>query len=97
MDFEANEMNSGIAVIRGFIEASFISFTKDYPAFYGKDESSKNAGTCSTPKPVLTYTGNFDWHNKAFAGKWEVIVNDPDNPFGAFLQASSGSWKMNKI
>jgi hypothetical protein len=66
IDLESTGSNTGIATIEGYVEDSFISFTKEYPTFFETDESGSEIEITSTSKPLLTYMGQYDWLNKLF-------------------------------
>lgn len=97
IDLEGAVSDSGVATIEGFMENSFISFTKEYPTFFEKDENGNEIEIKSNPKPLLTYIGHYDWLSKTFEGTWEILVNDKTNKGANMVVAGAGRWKMSKV
>lgn len=97
IDLEGAVSDSGVATIEGFMENSFISFTKEYPAFFEIDENGNRVEIKSNPKPLLTYTGHYDWLHKTFEGTWEILVDDETNKGANMVVAGAGKWKMSKV
>jgi hypothetical protein len=64
IDLEGADSDSEVATIEGFMENSFISFTKEYPKFFEKDKNGNLIEIKSGSKPLLTYMGHYDWGTK---------------------------------
>jgi hypothetical protein len=97
IDLEGAASNSGVANIKGFMENSFISFTKEYPRFFEKDKDGNQVEVKSGPKPLLNYIGHYDWLNKTFEGTWEILIDDETHKGGNMVVAGAGKWKMSKV
>jgi hypothetical protein len=97
IELEGHEYNPGIATINGFIEASFISFTKEYPVHYKLDQSGKSVPDNDPIKPLINYEGNFDWKQGSFSGFWEICIDNEKNKNGSMICVGSGSWRMHKV
>ncbi|MFL5740219.1 MAG: hypothetical protein ACJ75B_08375 [Flavisolibacter sp.] len=95
IDMEAELKNGGISRIEGFLENSFISFTKEYELFK-LDENGKQIKAPPTSKFVLTYIGHFDWLTQTFEGTWEILTDNEQDKGGNMIIVGAGKWKMSK-
>ena len=96
IELEGDSMNPGIATIKGYLEASFISFVKEYPLFYS-EEPGQTANIIKAPRQLLTYTGNYDWMENTFRGQWVILADNEFDPGGEILPIATGNWKMTKL
>ncbi len=94
IDLEGAGSNVDVATIEGYMENSFISFTKEYPIFFEKDENGNEIELKSTSKPLLTYMGQYDWLNKTFSGTWEILMDDEEDKGGNMIISGAGKWEM---
>lgn len=97
IELEGPGMAAGLSSINGFVQVSFISFTKEYNTDSHAPTSKNRDKAVLHPKPLLIYTGNYNWNDQSFAGKWEFIINNPEDKFGGLTEAGSGTWKMHRV
>ena len=97
IDLEGSGPKADLAAIEGYLENSFISFTKEYPVFFKTDEKGNEIEIKSNSKPLLTYMGQYDWLNKTFSGTWEILIDDEDDTGGNMIVAGAGKWKMYRV
>lgn len=72
VDLEGIGANYEIAQINGYIEGYFISFTKQYPYFYGLDEAGNTIDDKGKQHPIVAYSGEYKPATKTYAGQWEL-------------------------
>jgi hypothetical protein len=89
--------NENIVHVEGFVEASFISFTKKYSSYHQFDEEGNSQVNRSAPEPLITYIGNYDWHRKIFSGKWEILADDELDKGADLIVIGLGTWQMTKM
>lgn len=53
VDLEGIGANFEIAQVKGYIDKDFISFTKEYPHFYGLDEAGNTINDKNKPHPIV--------------------------------------------
>ena len=72
VDLEGVGSNFEVAKIKGYIDQNFISFTKEYPHYYGFDEEGNVLQDKDRQHPLVAYSGEYDQRTKAFAREWEL-------------------------
>lgn len=96
IDLEGIGANFEIAQVKGFLQENFISFTKEYPHFYGVDENGRISHNEEQPHPVVCYEGQFDEYLKIFRGEWELEIDI--KPFGEdwAIDVYRGTWEIRR-
>ena len=97
IELDGASANPEIGEVKGYMEKSFISFTKEYSSYFKLDEFGVDVKIENNPKPIITYMGNYDWMSGHFTGQWEILIDDQSNKDGNFLNTGSGSWSMWKV
>lgn len=97
VDVEGFESNMDKAVINGFLEEDFISFTKEYPVYFVIDETGKKIKDSSGTKPRLSYEGHYNFRTKIFSGQWELWANEELACEGSVVDIFTGTWQMSKV
>jgi hypothetical protein len=85
-----------VAQLKGFIEDNFISFTKQYPHFYGLDEAGNTVADKTKQHPMVSYAGEYNAATKTFSGQWELRLEIA--PVGEYWleDICTGSWEIHK-
>jgi hypothetical protein len=77
VDLEGAGANFDEAIIKGFVDGTFISFTKEYEEyFFIHEESNKILVADYNPSPRLSYSGEYNERSKTFSGEWEIWTNE---------------------
>src|SRR5439155_24964409 len=74
LELEGEGHNPDVARISGFVEGSFINFTKEYPVHFSAGANGERVAREHIIKPLINYIGNFDWFLNAYDGIWEIYV-----------------------
>lgn len=84
------------AKVKGFIEGNFISFTKEYPHFYGLDEAGNNNDDKNKQHPVISYSGKYNKDTEAYSGQWELRMEI--KPVGDYWleDICTGTWEIRR-
>lgn len=88
LDLGSHISQNNQAIIKGFIEEDFISFTKEY---------CQEIPRLHLKKPELNYYGHYDPVNETFSGNWEFIGKEHTHPDGDYLEIGTGTWEMKRI
>jgi hypothetical protein len=84
------------ATVKGFLEGSFISFTKQYPHYYGFDENNNAIEDKSQAHPLVNYEGHYDALTKTFKGEWEMRIDVEPVGNGWMEEVCTGKWELRK-
>ena len=74
IDSESENIFKEPAKVIGFIENDKISFVKNYPYHYYKDENGEIVIDENLKHPNIEYLGFYDENERKFFGTWEMIV-----------------------
>ncbi|MFX1705662.1 hypothetical protein PV783_16970 [Chitinophaga sp. CC14] len=85
------------AVIKGFTEEDFISFTKEYNQFFTINGDNQVVPRSQLKKPDLSYYGHYDPVSETYSGDWELIGREHAHPDGDYLEIATGTWEMKKV
>ena len=97
-DTESENVFKEPALVKGFIEDDKISFVKNYPCYYYKDENGKIALDESLSHPNIEYLGFYDESEKKFLGTWEMIVDEEKISEDQYLEeVISGDFEIQRI
>lgn len=96
VDIEGFGANMDTATINGFLTDDFISFTKEYPAFYIIDEKGNKFREPSNQQPRLSYSGYYNSRLNIFSGQWELWANEELAGDGSIVDIFTGKWEMRK-
>jgi len=88
LDLDNHITENNLAIIKGFTEQDFISFTKEY---------CRKIPRSQLKKPELNYYGHYDPANETFSGDWELIWKEHAYPDGDYLEIGTGTWEMKRI
>jgi hypothetical protein len=96
VDLEGIGANHETAQVNGYIEGNFISFTKQYPHFYGLDEAGNTADDKNKQHPIVAYSGEYNSNTKTFAGQWELRMEI--QPVGEYWLENiyTGTWEIRR-
>lgn len=96
IDLEGIGANYEIAQVSGFIDENFISFTKQYPHFYGLYEAGNTVDDKNKQHPSVSYTGDYNPDTKTFAGQWELRMEI--QPVGEYWleDICTGTWVIRR-
>ena len=96
VDLEGIGANYEIALVNGYIEDNFISFTKQYPHFYWLDEFGNTVDDKNKQHPIVAYSGEYNSEIKSFAGQWEMRMEV--QPVGQYWLADicTGTWEIRR-
>lgn len=96
VDIEGIGANFDEAVIKGFMEGTFISFTKEYEEYFFIEDGNKILDADLSPFPRLSYTGEYNERSKTFSGQWEIWTNERSFDTGTLVDIGTGFWEMIK-
>lgn len=96
VDMEGYGANMDTAIIKGFVNDDFISFTKEYPDYLIIDENRQIIKDPSNVKPRLNYEGHYNLLSKSFSGQWELWANEELSGEGSIVDIYTGTWEMTK-
>ncbi len=96
VDVEGFAANLDTAIISGYLENDYISFTKEYPKHFLIDDGGNKMEDFSNPRPRLSYSGYYDSRLKKFSGQWELWANEELAGEGSNVEIFTGSWEMTK-
>ena len=94
VDLEGIGANFEIAQVKGYIDKDFISFTKEYPYFYGLDEAGNKIEDKNKQHPIVAYSGEYNSDTKTFSGQWELRMEI--EPVGEYWleDICTGTWEF---
>ncbi len=95
IDWEGMGADGEIAIVKGFIKDTFISFTKQYPTNLGIDEWGNTFKTDDLEGYIVYYEGQFNPQKDCFSGKWEIVSVLEDQPDFTVEDVATGTWRMN--
>jgi hypothetical protein len=95
-DLEGLGSNFALSKIKGFIDDTFISFTKEYEQYQSFDEEGNIFPLLKGQSPRLSYNGLYDKVTKSFSGNWEMISNERLYYEGSLVRFVIGKWEMIK-
>lgn len=97
VDLEGVGANFDEAIIKGFVDGTFISFTKEYEEYFFIDEEgNKILEADHNPSPRLSYSGEYNERSKTFSGEWEIWTNERPFDTGTLVDIGTGKWEMMK-
>ncbi len=96
VDIEGIGAKMDTAAIKGFLTDDFINFTKEYSKYYLIDEKYETCEDTSTPKPRLSYTGQYNFRTNSFSCQWELWANEELAGMGSIVDIFTGTWEMTK-
>lgn len=96
VDLEGVGANFEIAVINGFLDGNFISFTKQYPHFYSFDEVGNAIEDKGKQHPTICYSGGYNRNTHTFSGQWELRVDIATVGEYWLEDVFIGTWEMKK-
>lgn len=76
IDSESENIFMESIMVKGFIDNDIISFVKNYPYYYYKDEDGNIIVDKDLEHPNIEYLGFYDQTEKKYAGTWEMIVSE---------------------
>lgn len=88
--------NADLALIKGFIKGSEISFTKKYNHATFIDENGDTQDDFFKPSQEIIYHGEFDESDYKFSGDWEIVVKEELVEGGVIEHLNTGTWEMKK-
>ena len=96
VDTEGIGASFDTSIVKGFLDHTFISFTKEYPTNYLVDEKGNKILDTRNPPPRLSYSGQYNNKAKSFIGKWEIWANERPYGEGSLVNILTGNWEMYK-
>lgn len=75
LDSESENIFQEPVIVKGFIENDIISFVKNYPYHYYKDEDGIITVDQNLSHPDIEYLGYYDDSENKFSGTWEMIIS----------------------
>ena len=96
IELEGIGASTEVSHIEGFIENKFISFKKEYSAYFTIDEFGNEERYEPLLHPRLSYTGSFNEPNETFSGNWEIISNETPAGDGTFVDIFTGHWEISR-
>jgi len=98
MDEETNRVFGAPASIEGFLEDGMISFVKRFPYFFALGDDGSIITDKNRDSHEVMYNGEPLPDQEGFSGKWEIVAEVEDAPFGSTVEhVLSGEWSMKKI
>jgi hypothetical protein len=94
IDDEAKTLFSRPATVRGFIEDGMISFIKQYPAAWSKDQTGQAFIIDDKPAPEIHYSGT--WAGDHYEGEWEMTETALTEEGDIEEFYSTGEWRMHQ-
>lgn len=94
IDWDGFGAEGEVAIVEGFVDGFFISFTKQYDAAFYVDEWGRNFLIEDEPGHSVTYQGQYYPLEKCFKGRWEISAvfgTQDEEPVKEFC---SGSWTL---
>ncbi len=88
------KVDTGIAIITGFIDNDLVSFIKRYEFEFYFDEKGNTIIDKTKPGPPITYTGVYNSQTNSIEGHWEVI--DDRNVNSEIEAIGEGTFQMKK-
>lgn len=76
IDSESENIFMESIMVKGFIDNDIISFVKNYPYYYYKDEDGNIIVDKDLEHPNIEYLGFYDQTEKKYSGTWEMIVSE---------------------
>lgn len=96
-DLDNTISKNNSAVINGFTEDDFISFTKEYNQFFTITDDNQITTNSRLKKPDLNYYGHYDRVSETFSGDWELLGREHPHPDGDYVEIATGTWEMKRI
>ncbi len=75
-DDESTHLFNEPAVVNGFIKDNFVSFVKDYPCLYYKNEQQIMVVDKTKNHPSVNYRLDYSEKEQKWIGKWEMVVDE---------------------
>ena len=94
IDWDGFGAEGEVAVVEGFVEGLFISFTKQYDHVYYVDEFGRTIVMEDEPGHTVSYQGQYHPSENCFKGRWEIPAvygTQDDEPIEDFC---SGTWTL---
>lgn len=94
-DITENEQSPGIAKVTGFVDDNEISFIKQYPALFLRNEQGETIIDKTKEHPEIHYHGVIS--DDSMEGEWDMEAGVLFKVGQFHSQLISGKWKMDKI
>ena len=75
-DSESENIFEEPIIVKGFIENDLISFVKNYPYYYYKDEDGNIKLDKDLQHPKIEYLGYYDESEKKYSGTWQMKISE---------------------
>jgi len=96
-DSESKHIFEKPADVKGFIDEEKISFIKNYPCLYYKDEDGKIMLDRELKHPEIHYLGYFNENKRNISGTWEMVVYERKHLDYYLEEVISGEFEMKRI
>lgn len=95
-DDETRNVMTDPATLLGFVDEGFISFIKQYPYAYFRNEADELLFDETTEHPPVHYSGEYIAEEECFRGIWEIEYYVHDVMEESQLFVETGNWEMKK-
>jgi hypothetical protein len=85
------------ATVKGFIVENTISFVKNYPCNYYKNENGEIVLDRDSKHPDIFYLGFFDEDKKCFSGTWEMTLYEEAYGDDFLEEIANGEFEMRRV
>ncbi len=96
-DSESENVFDKPATVKGFIDENKISFVKNYPCSYYKDENGKIILDRDSKHPDIHYLGFFDKDKKNISGTWEMTIYEEKHLDDYLEDVATGEFEIRRV
>lgn len=98
IDSESENIFVEPILVRGFIENNIISFVKNYPCYYYKDEDGNIKLDKDFSHPDIDYLGHYDQSENKYSGTWEMIIFEEKISESNFIEeVANGEFEIYRV
>lgn len=96
-DSESRELFDKPADVKGFVDDEKMSFVKNYPCYYYKDDHGQIVLDRESKHPEIHYLGFWDGDKNSVYGTWEMILYEEKYGDGYLEEVATGTFEMRRV
>ena len=94
IDWNGTGANGEVAMVTGYVNDDFISFTKQYHHFHIIDDFGNTEELPDQPGHLVDYEGYYNYKTSSFVGTWAIVMVVAHTPEMTQELTMTGTWHM---